>query len=34
MAFKCAKNFGPAIIYIDELEKSYPKKKAKKVEKT
>ena len=34
MSMKCAKNYGPAIIYIDELEKSFPKKGAKKDEKT
>ena len=33
MAFKCAKEYGPAIIYIDEVEKSMPKKGAKKMEK-
>jgi len=33
MAFKCAKEYGPSIIYIDEVEKSMPKKGAKKMEK-
>ena len=33
MAFKCAKFYGPAIIYMDEIEKSFPKKGAKKAEK-
>jgi len=33
MAFKCAKHYGPSIIYIDEVELSMPKKGAKKDEK-